>query len=108
MGYYADANFGRVRDDRDSLAQLHALAWAWYGAERRTATFQLRDCGLLPSFVQQDTTAVTYPQLGDLIGTLTAGGTAWTLNTPVTGVIFDAQDNTTTWLTDWSDLDFSA
>jgi hypothetical protein len=101
-----------LRDDRAALALHHALACAWYLADRRTATWTLRDCGLLPSFTsvtdasQQTGTAVTYPVLGQLLTTLSAAGQNLAINTPITSIVYDNESCETTWATDWQELDF--
>lgn len=106
---------GKIRDDRDRLAVYHALATSWYLTERRNVSWQLKDCGFLPSFTklsdpendQITTTTQTYPKLGDLITTVSQGGSTYTINTPVTKIHYShvVGNGTTTWITDWSDLD---
>lgn len=114
---------GILRDDRAGLAALHALSWAWYGngndptnpTVRRSATWALRCCGLLPSFQAYDglsvptdgssPTTVAYPQLGELVTTLAANGETHDVNTPVTRIAYDHVTGTTTWSSEWSELD---
>ncbi|MBA3684964.1 MAG: hypothetical protein H0W72_06955 [Planctomycetes bacterium] len=103
---------GVLRDDRPALGLLHALACSWYLSNRRTATWALRACGLLPSFqnvtdtASQASATVAYPRLGHLVTTIAAGGQTHDVGTPITSVSYDHQRGTTTWATDWSELDF--
>ncbi len=46
------------------------------------------------------------PSLGQVVHNLTASGQTWVIDTPITSMHFDAEKNVTTWMTDWSDLDF--
>lgn len=94
------------RDDRSELGFLHSLAWSWYGYERRTVSYQLRCCGFLGTFLTT-TGALPYAGIGSLIHQMTAGGQALTIDTPVTRIHYDNRSCTTTWETDWSDLDLT-
>lgn len=106
---------GLLRDDRAALARLHYLAWSWYGADRRAATWAIRDCGLLGTYLAfQGSTlptdgtspsSFTYPSLGKMIDALSANGETHAINTPVTRIAYDHTTGTTTWSTDWSELD---
>ncbi len=108
---------GILRDDRARVALLHALACAWYLQEHRPASWTMRCCGLLPTFgvssaadtadgtTIDPSTTVAYPQLGQLVTTLSANGQAITINSPITGIIYNHQSQTTTWSCDWVDLD---
>jgi hypothetical protein len=115
------AGIGILRDDREQLALLHALAVSWYGPgadpnnpppERRIARWSLKACGFLrdfdndPSGDGSSLTAVEYPRLGQFVTQIKAGGTIWDINTPITSVSYDNVTGITTWSTDWSDLDF--
>jgi hypothetical protein len=104
---------GILRDDRDRLARLHALSVQWYLVPRQSLTVALRCCGLLPSFqsiidvrTPTSTTSRTYPQLGQVISTVIAGGQQQAINTPVTQVAYDHVQQMTTWTTDWPNLAF--
>ncbi len=102
---------GILRDDRAVLANLHALAATWYLTERRTATWGIRDCGMLPGYSYADGNGVAsgttaYATLGKVVTTMTAGGQAHTINTPVTSITYDNEIGVTTWATDWAELDF--
>ena len=114
---------GLLRDDRDALAITHAYAWAWYGTKRVSASWALNDCGLLPYFLGdpaggQSQQWIKYPQLGQLVKTIKAAGTAnlktagttdpataFNVNTPISRVHYDHTQGITTWYTDWQDLD---
>jgi hypothetical protein len=108
---------GILRDDRTGLAQIHALAWAWYGTdtERRSAGWSLKACGFLPSYEAYEgasiptdgssTTPVSYPTIGQVVTTLTANGNDHTLNTPITRVRYDAERAVTRWETEWHGLE---
>ena len=90
------------RDDRKQLQLVHALAVEWYTKERRPATWTLRHCcGLLPEFTDSQGTQ-EYAQLGQVITTLTYAGEAVSLNTVVSGIVYN--DGRTTWQTDWANL----
>lgn len=109
----ASGGAGFLRDDRDILRVLHGLAAEWYSSERRTAGWSLRACGFLPSFDVEDAatlalTPVAFPQLGQLVSNLAAGGNNYTVNTPITNVAYDNVQGITSWETDWQDLDFVA
>lgn len=106
---------GLLRDDRVALARQHYLAWAWYGTERRTATWAMRACGFLPTFAYYASATVptdgtnpstkTYPTLGQTVHQMRANGETHTIDTPVTRVHYDNQVGVTTWETDWNSLD---
>lgn len=106
---------GLLRDDRAALARLHYLAWSWYSADRRSATWAIRDCGLLGSYLAfqgavlptdgSGSTSFTYPSLGKMIDALSANGEVHAINTPVTRIAYDHATGTTTWSTDWSELE---
>lgn len=107
---------GILRDDRSALARAHHLAWAWFGSDstHQSATWALRACGLLPSFSAYSGSNVTtgtpadvaYPQLGQVVTTITANGQDLALNTPVTRVAYDAEAGVTTFSTEWNELSF--
>jgi hypothetical protein len=106
-----------VRDDRDRVAVLHALAWRWYGAEhpRTTGAWALNACGFLPSFLairgdgsnpQERAESITYPTLGQVVLTLSLNGQVIDANSPITSVVYDVDRDQTTWTMDWQDLDY--
>ncbi len=102
---------GILRDDRESLAQLHALTNVWYLNEHRTVSWSIADCGDLPSYVDTVLGDVAYPQLGDLVTTTAYTDRAKTdqtvtCDTPITGSVYDNINGVHTWSSDWSDLDF--
>ncbi len=103
--------YGILRDDRAALAQLHHLAWSWYGAQRRTVRWSRHCCGLLPSATTEDadgnTQQTPYEQLGSLVSSLSAMGSDYVINTPITAIHYDHVNGITNWITDWSSLDFS-
>lgn len=108
---------GLLRDDRDALARLHALAVAWYGPlfdllgthsdepARRGASWTLRCCGDVPSSQTYDGGNVVYPDVGKVVTTIAANGQQYRLMTPVSSFAYDHIQGTTTWTTDWTDLD---
>lgn len=107
---------GILRDDRSQLARLHALAAAWYMPEvdqlgavvsgsHRNASWSLRCCGDIPTGADYDGAGVVYPTLGKVVTFLTANGQRNELNTPVSSTSYDNTNGTTTWTTDWQDLD---
>ncbi len=104
---------GFLRDDRDALSRLHAMACAWYLSPRQTAHWTLRACGMLPSFETlgddpgSATEVVTYPTMGQLVTDFKANGQIYTLNTPITSIHYDHQSGKTSWETDWQELDFT-
>lgn len=102
-----------VRDDRARLYTLHQLAWAWYGSDRRSASWQLRCCGLLPTFKTGTLglSSTSYPKLGYVVTTLkhsgiSSAGEDTTMNTPITSIAYDNNSGVTTWSTNWQELDF--
>ncbi len=107
----------RIRDDRDRVAILHALAWRWYGDAfpRTTGRWALRCCGMLSSFsaIRGDASNprataedITYPRLGQLVMVLSTNGQAIDCNAPITSVVYDVDDDVTAWTMDWQDLDY--
>ncbi|MBA3588514.1 hypothetical protein [Methylibium sp.] len=106
---------GILRDDRSALARQHYLTWSWYGTPRRTATWAIRDCGLLGSFLAFDGTTIPadggspspmpYATLGQTVELMRANGEVHVLNTPVTRIAYDHGRGVTTWSTDWNELD---
>lgn len=107
---------GLLRDDRNALALIHAQLWAWYGTDtsRRSASWTLKACGVLDSFeaVQgkrassSDTPdTINYPKLGQLVTDLAANGETQPINTPITMVAYDNVNGTTSWSTEWSELE---
>lgn len=94
-----------LKDDRDKLAALAALAITWYAVPRITASWQLRACGFLGYFLDINGAQQLYPQLGYVVKQMSAGGGLYDINTPITMMHFDVEENKTTWTTDWSDLD---
>lgn len=122
---------GIIRDDRAALAQLHTLAWQWYGSGRVPASWALRCCGLLPSFqafqgedegasAEQQLAAaeaggadaaepadIDYPRLGQVVHELKANGQTFTVGTPITRIRYDHQEHRTDWSCDWVELDFA-
>lgn len=100
---------GVLRDDRPALAQIHNLAWAWYGQSRRTARWAIKDAALrVPAFRVASGAAVDYPTLGATISTMDFNGLRETINTPVTKISYDHSNGITYWQTDWVELDFGA
>lgn len=102
---------GVLRDDRQALANLHALAASWYLHERRAARWGLKACGFLPNFTYADGNGgaggtTTYPTLGQLVTTIAAAGQTNVINTPITSITYDNESGETTWATDWAELDF--
>lgn len=102
---------GILRDDRGILAKRHALSCEWFLRERRTATWGLRACGLLPSFEYADGNGAVggttpYPTLGYVVTALSAAGQDSVINTPITSITYDNEEGLTTWTTDWGELDF--
>jgi hypothetical protein len=104
-----------IRDDRDTLARLHALSIAWYGplktsngnnsSVHRNASWTLRCNGDIASSTDYDGGGVVYPKCGQVVTFLTANGQRYELNTPVSSIVYDNTNGTTTWTTDWQDLD---
>jgi hypothetical protein len=97
----------RLRDDREWLTRLHALACAWYLNDHRTLTWTLRSA---PGLFEGDAPAA--PALGTLITAATSTTRTDqirtdTINTPVTAIVYDHEAATTTYTTDWADLDFA-
>lgn len=103
--------YGRVlKDDRAAMARAHYLAWEWYRSDtsRYAVQYAIRDCGLLGTWTDLSGTAKTYASLGIMLTGLTAAGTTYAPNTPVTRVDYDNEAGVTTWHTDWQELDNGA
>lgn len=106
---------GILRDDRSALARMHALAVAWYRpriaghpvAEIRNASWSIRCCGDIPSTEDYDGGGVVYPSCGQMVGDLFANGETHAVNTVVSSIAYDNTNGSTTWTTDWQDLDFT-
>ncbi len=106
---------GILRDDRSALARMHALAVAWYRPRVdgvtptviRNASWTLRCCGDIPSAVEYDGGGVVYPTCGQIVHEMTANGQVIELNTVVSTTAYDNTNGTTTWTTDWQDLDMT-
>lgn len=111
----AGGSNGILRDDRSELAALHALAVAWYrpkknGEERairRNATWALKCCGDIPSSEDYDGGGVVYPTCGQVVRYMRANGHRIELNSVVSSISYDNETGTTTWMTDWQELDFT-
>lgn len=109
----SNATLGLIRDDRAALSRLHAMACAWYLGDRRTATWSMRACGFLPDFAVDTTDSadnpttglVDFPQIGQVVHEMQAGGQTRTLDTPITSMAYDHTTGITTWQTDWPELD---
>ncbi len=109
------SSYSIIRDDRSALARLHALAAAWYlptrnssGQEQfkhRNASWSLRCCGDIPSSTAYDGGGVVYPTLGKVVHLLKANGEHIECNSVVSSISYDNTNGTTTWTTDWMDLD---
>lgn len=77
---------------------------------RAYASWAINDCGLLPWFIGDplggnSQQSIYYPTLGQLVKTIKAAGTSYNVNTPITRVHYDHINGTTTWSTDWQELD---
>jgi hypothetical protein len=108
---------GVLRDDRAALAAIHHLTYAWYGGDtdRRSASWSIRACGMLPSFSAieeitdapraSDAATILYPTLGQLVNTLGANGEYHIINTPITNIEYDHKTGVTTWTSEWSELE---
>jgi len=98
---------GLLRDDRPSLAQLHALAWAWYSTIHLTGQYTINDCVLLPSFTDASGATIPFPQIGQLVTLLTTDSYApYDPETPITRVRWERGQSTV--VLDWNDLDLAA
>ncbi len=97
-----------LRDDRDFLAQIAALAWSYFGSVHNPGTWELKDCGFLSSFTANGGT-MSYPTLGQFVGAMTYSGIAGDgtfdrkadLQTPITCVDYDHDRCVTSWRTDY-------
>ena len=97
---------GVLRDDRKNLAQLHALAWAWYSVPHYTGQWQTRDCGFSPFFNLEPAGTQTYPTIGQVVTTLDVT-VPYSPSVPITKIRWDVAPNVTTWVLDWADLDLT-
>lgn len=86
---------GFVRDDRPKLRDIARMAYMWYGQERRILNLSFR--GISSGF-----------SLGHLITTIGSGSNTQTINTAITSITYNLQAGTTTLLTSFGELDFTA
>jgi hypothetical protein len=96
-----------LRDDRPALAQMHHLAWEWYGQSRRTIKFAIRDL-CVGSFTDSVRGEIPYPKIGQTLDTVTMLGQVQTIRTPVTSISYDNATGVTYFGTDWTELDFGS
>lgn len=90
-----------IRDDRDAMSFMFALAKKYYGEVHNPGTWSLRDFGLRSSYATQ-TGSSTFPTLGQLVSTVAVSPTEKiTLNTPITSIHYDNNECITTWRTDY-------
>jgi hypothetical protein len=85
---------GFVRDDRGRLTEIAQAAARWYQTERQTLFFALRG-------------VVETVQLGQLITSVGGRYTLEGINTPVTGIRYDLNRQTTELETSMAELDFA-
>lgn len=99
-----------IRDDRNELSFIAALAWEYYGNIHNPATWGINDCGLLTSFVTDDGVTIPYPKLGQMVGKVTHAGTQAqpikaTLNTNITSIHYLHEQGQTWFRTDYVSYD---
>jgi hypothetical protein len=99
-----------LRDDRNELAFIAALASQYYLVVHNPATWALKDCGLLTSFSTVSNGQTYYPTLGQMVPKLTYSGQqgaeeSLVLNTNVTSIFYDNEAGVTTWRTDFVSYD---
>jgi hypothetical protein len=99
-----------LRDDRNELAFIAALASQYYLIVHNPATWALKDCGLLTSFSTASNGQTYYPTLGQMVPKLTYSGQqgaeeSLVLNTNVTSIFYDNEAGVTTWRTDFVSYD---
>lgn len=87
------AQGGWLRDDRERLKDIARMAYAWYGQTRRLMSLSFK--GITSGF-----------NIGDLITTISSGGTVETINTAITSVTYDLQGGTMSLNTQFGELDF--
>jgi len=103
---------GTIRDDRDRVQFYHMVAQNWYLNLRRRLGFTQSYCGLIPfTKLVAGVPTVDYPvQINDHIEKSYQNGdtdvAASIVGTNVTSVDYDHQAQTTTWGTDYFDLEF--
>lgn len=84
---------GFVRDDRQRLAQIAKAAARWYQTERQTLFFRIRG-------------VVETVRLGQLVVSVGGRYTLEGINTPVTGIRYDLNSQTTELETSMAQVDF--
>jgi hypothetical protein len=90
-----------IRDDRNQLALIAALAWDYHGRDHNPCVIELRDCGLLTSYQSGDTT-IDYPMVGQLLNNVFVTSSVTVASkTPITSVHYDHDTGTTVWRTDY-------
>lgn len=99
-----------IRDDRNDLSQIAALAWTYYGTVHNPCTWAMKDCGFLSSFETSSGETLKYPRLGQYVGniyysldTVTGLGDAISVpaKTNITCIHYDHDRAVTTWRTDY-------
>jgi hypothetical protein len=100
-----------LRDDRPFLARYYELAWRWYLSPRKRMHVAMKFCGLMPFTYSSSGGAPyastgLYPQLGQYVTEIASNGITYPVGTVVTSVLYDHQLGTTTWETDYFDLEF--
>lgn len=102
-----------IRDDRNRVQFYHMVAQYWYLNLRKRLQFTQTYCGLLPFKKMVAAVATTdYPvQINDHLETVYQNGdedgAPTVVATNVTSVDYDHQAGTTTWGTDYFDLEFN-
>jgi hypothetical protein len=99
-----------LRDDRAALARIHYMAWEWYRSDsgRKSATWALRDCGLMATWRDLGGSEIPWPKLGQVVKDMRASGALHTIRTPISRVSYNHRLCQTEWMTDWSEFDYGA
>ena len=107
-----------LRDDRDKIIQQAALAFEWYGKTHRPFKVKIAACGFIndagedPGVGNEIDVQGGYaggPSLGDVVTTAGANGQTYTINAPVSGMVYRVnadKHHFTEYVIDWQDLDF--
>lgn len=99
---------GILRDDRDQLAAIAALAGEWYVETHRPIKIDVLGC---PFVTNQGGWAggglEGWPLLGYVLHGLTAGGDYYVIDTPVTAIRYDPKSASGQIETSWVELDLT-
>jgi len=99
--------YGLLRDDRDKIAQLLILASQWYLIDRKTVSWAIRACGTGGAWTDLEGDEHAWPALGDVVNNFAYDGDTVLIDGPITSVLYDADEDITSWVTGFGDFDWA-